>query len=50
MDVEVRNVPNAEMYAACAEGRHQSCPAGRPNGIPVHGRCDCACHAPLPPV
>lgn len=50
IDADVRDVPNAELYAACARDLHTRCPAGRPNSIPADGRCDCTCHAPLAPV
>lgn len=50
IDADVRDVPNAEVYSACATNEHSRCPASQPNGIPLDGRCDCNCHRPLPPV
>lgn len=49
-DYPVRPVKRAELYDACARNLHGHCPVGWPNRIPPHGRCDCSCHHPAPPV
>ena len=46
----IRPHKHAEVYAACNEHAHSSCPAGRPNIIPLDGPCSCSCHHPRPPV